>query len=122
MQIKVKKIESAKVSIILSLVLAAMSLLFYPYILITYNSSNSMGQPMMSAIKYLYLLFPIFYFVLGFIGTYIFCVILNLILKWTNGFCVEIDGEWINGDSGEYYRKETIGISEDIDGEILEKD
>jgi uncharacterized membrane protein (DUF485 family) len=93
MQIKIRKIESAKIALIFSLAMAALSLLFYPIFSWTASLSKSMGEPMPAAYNSIFMFFPLLYFVFGFIVTYIFCGLINLIMRFTGGIGIEIEGE-----------------------------
>jgi len=87
----VKKIDGHKISLILAITMGVVSLFFYPFMLLSFAMMKKVNTPVMPNFSFIFIFFPIIYFIFGYIFTRIFCGLFNLITKKLNGFQIEVD-------------------------------
>ncbi len=88
----VKKIDGHKISLIMAIVMGLVSLIFYPFILISFliSKGDTSFFPYTST-SIIFLIMPLLYFGMTYVFTRLFCGLFNIIMKKLKGFKIEIE-------------------------------
>jgi hypothetical protein len=91
MKLNIIKINGHKLALISAICMGILMILFLPIFLIVSSNTKEMNH----GFKLLFIFSPLIYFVLGYVSTRIFVGLFNIVVKWLNGFEIEVSNEII---------------------------
>ena len=110
MYIRIKSVQKGKLALISASTMTVISLFFYPFFLFPAFFMESGFNDFsfgFNFYRFFMIGIPVFYFIIGYIGTWLFLALFNLITRKTGGFRVELfeiepEGEKRDADGGPY--------------------